>query len=935
MLALPIGFNVMAQEIKKLTLEDLIPGGETYRYAENLYGLQWWGDVCIKPSTDTIYTVQPRTGKETVLTTLGQINKVLADNKAGKLPTPYSIRYPWADKPQMLLKVSGKYIVYDFENNRIVSTLKLKDKAANEDYCVANGNVAYTVNNNLYVNEQAITDEPEGIVCGQSVHRNEFGINKGTFWSPKGNLLAFYRMDESMVTQYPLVDITARVGEVNNVRYPMAGMTSHQVKVGVYNPSTGKTIYLNAGDPTDRYFTNISWSPDEKSIYLIELNRDQNHAVLCQYDATTGKLLSKLLEETHPKYVEPQHPIVFLPWDSSKFIYQSQRDGYNHLYLCDLTSSLKGEWKSDAAGGKHIEYIPTKQLTEGKWLVGDILGFNAKRKEVIFQGVDGTGSNNFAVNVNTGKCSLPFSFRSITEGEHNGMLSASGSYLIDRYSTPTLPRRIDIVDTKSLKTVNLLTAKDPYEGYEMPTIETGTIKADDGTTDLYYRLTKPADFDPNKKYPVIVYVYGGPHAQLVTGGWLNGSRGWDIYMANKGYIMFTLDNRGSANRGLEFENATFRRLGIEEGKDQVKGIEFLKSLPYIDGNRIGVHGWSFGGHMTTALLLRYPEIFKVGVAGGPVIDWGYYEVMYGERYMDSPHTNPEGYAKDSWGKVSFWADAVRRTVYLLGWNNDFLLYGFDGKYKDRIRLQDTVNCILSQNYYLMDADRIWGHNKMQLSPETPSVFYMDRNTMSLTGIATWNSALLPMDEVLSVSNLLGGNVAYGGDLAMAEFVGDRKYYTAINSPSLWKSKDAIRVKQAFNDTIYTISEQGLTPYLVFELGEWHWNEQQQLDVEGCDKKIAIDYILENAEYIYFHFHTSLYLEESQSYCGFYHKEKKTVVCQKGDSLFDKMNNQHIQIRGVTSDGHFFALLQPDELSDDNQRRMGIEEEGNPIMVMLY
>lgn len=284
-----------------------------------------------------------------------------------------------------------------------------------------------------------------------------------------------------------------------------------------------------------------------------------------------------------------------------------------------------------------------KQLTEGKWLVGDILGFNAKRKEVIFRAVDGKGCNNFAVNVNTGKRSLPFSFRSTTEGEHNGTLSASGTYLIDRYSTPTLPRCIDIVDTKSLKTVNLLTALNPYEGYQMPTIETGTIKAADGTTDLYYRLTKPADFDPNKKYPVIVYVYGGPHAQLVTGGWLNGSRGWDIYMANKGYIMFTLDNRGSANRGLEFENATFRRLGIEEGKDRVKGIEFLKSLPYIDGNRIGVHGWSFGGHMTTALLLRHPEIFKVGVAGGPVIDWGYYEVMYGERYMDTPESNPEGY----------------------------------------------------------------------------------------------------------------------------------------------------------------------------------------------------------------------------------------------------------------------------------------------------
>ena len=168
-------------------------------------------------------------------------------------------------------------------------------------------------------------------------------------------------------------------------------------------------------------------------------------------------------------------------------------------------------------------------------------------------------------------------------------------------------------------------------------------KAADGKTDLYYRLIKPADFDPAKKYPAIVYVYGGPHAQMITNGWMNDARGWDIYMANKGYIMFSLDNRGSSNRGLEFENATFRQLGIEEGKDQVKGVEFLKSQPYVDGERIGVHGWSFGGHMTTALMLRYPEIFKVGVAGGPVIDWGYYEIMYGERYMDTPQANPEGY----------------------------------------------------------------------------------------------------------------------------------------------------------------------------------------------------------------------------------------------------------------------------------------------------
>lgn len=617
--------NIMSQELKTPTLEDLIPGGETYRYAENLYSLQWWGDECIKPGIDTLSVINPRTGKEKVIAIRETVNKVLKEAQAGKLSHFYSTSFPWADKEEMLIELPGKYVVYDFKNNRIVSTAAWADGASNQDYCNATGNVAYTVGNNLYVNDTAVTDEPEGIVCGQSVHRNEFGIYKGTFWSPKGDLLAFYRMDESMVTQYPLVDITARIGEVNNVRYPMAGMTSHQVTIGLYSPATGKTHYLKTGDPTDRYFTNISWAPDGKSLYLIELNRDQNHAKLCRYDAETGELAATLLEETHPKYVEPQHPIVFLPWDSTKFIYQSQRDGFNHLYLYDITGKL------------------IRQLTEGCRPVNDILGFNEKKKEILFSANDATRLDNFSVNVKTGKCSLPFSRHTEAPGVHNATASQSGRYVIDCYSTPAIPRKIDIIDTQTGKSINLLTAADPFDGYKMPVIETGTIKAADGVTDLYYRLIKPAGMDPNKKYPAIVYVYGGPHAQMVTEGWQNGARGWDIYMANKGYVMFSLDNRGSSNRGLEFENVTFRHLGIEEGKDQVKGAEFLQSLPYVDKERIGVHGWSFGGHMTTALLLRYPEIFKVGVAGGPVIDWGYYEVMYGERYMDTPQSNPEGY----------------------------------------------------------------------------------------------------------------------------------------------------------------------------------------------------------------------------------------------------------------------------------------------------
>ncbi|NDV65690.1 S9 family peptidase [Bacteroides sp. 224] len=608
----------MAQK-QQPTLEELIPGGSKFRFAENIYGLQWWGDVCIKPGIDSLFSVNPKTGKETLLLTRRQVNEALEN----KLPHLYTVQLPWPGEKKILIGQAKGYVIYDFEKHALDQTFARKERAANLDFNLQSKHTAYTINNNLYVDQTEVTNEPEGVVCGQPVHRNEFGISKGTFWSPKGNLLAFYRMDESMVTQYPLVDITQRIGTVNNIRYPMAGMPSHKVTVGVYNPENQKTIYLDAGDPTDRFFTNISWAPDEKSIYLIEVNRNQNHAKLCQYSAETGKLVKTLFEETHPKYVEPQHPIIFLPWDHTKFIYQSQKDGYNHLYLYNTE-------------GKEL-----KQITSGNWLVQDILGFNEKKKEVVIASTENSPlqTNVFRVNVTSGK-RTPIGN---AEGVHQATLSASGNYIIDRYSSPQTSRCIDIIDIQKNKSINLLTAKDPFENYEMPSIEVGTIKAADETTDLYYRIVKPANFDPTKKYPAIVYVYGGPHAQMLNNGFQNGARGWDLYMANKGYIIFTLDNRGSSNRGLEFENCTFRRLGIEEGKDQVKGAEFLQSLPYVDGNRIGVHGWSFGGHMTTALLLRYPNLFKVGVAGGPVIDWNYYEIMYGERYMDTPQANPEGY----------------------------------------------------------------------------------------------------------------------------------------------------------------------------------------------------------------------------------------------------------------------------------------------------
>lgn len=666
-----------AQEKKTFTLNDVIPGGDNYfnLVPKSMPGLQWWGDICVRTDIENIKKIDTKSGKESILVTLEEVNEAL---KNGKMPykltghikplrTLMAASLPWGDRNVITFtqyddRTPGqKYMIwYDFSKKKIVNLFNLQGEGpTNFDFCKENGYMAYTIGNDLYVAHEGdfssmvnpkVTgnqQQEKDVVYGQAVHRNEFGIMKGTFWSPKGTYLAFYRMDQSMVTDYPQVNTTARIAELVPDKYPMAGMTSHKVTVGIYNVKDGKTIYLQAGDPTDRYFTNISWGPDEKTVFVIELNRDQNHAQLVQYDAVSGQKIGVLYEEKHTRYVEPQHPLIFLPWDDSQFIYQTQRDGFNHLYLMDTKTKLKGEWKTGKdSEDQYCEYLKTIPLTEGNWLVQDVLGFNASRKEIIIASteISPLQTNIFSLNVKNGKRTLI----GMEDGTHQVKLSASGTYLIDYFTSNNVPREISILPTTGKKGTTLFTATDPLkENYNLPEITVGTIKAADGETDLYYRLIKPANFDPNKKYPAIIYVYGGPHAQMIHNTRFYDARGWDLYMAQQGYVMLTVDNRGSDNRGIKFENCTFRHLGTEEMKDQVQGAKFLQSLPYVDADKIGVHGWSFGGFMTTNLMLTYPDIFKVGVAGGPVIDWQFYEVMYGERYMDTPQANPEGYKESN------------------------------------------------------------------------------------------------------------------------------------------------------------------------------------------------------------------------------------------------------------------------------------------------
>lgn len=642
-----ITMNAAAQ-LKQFSLEDLNFGGTNYHNMIPEYrNITWWGDELVLRNAEECKLVNKANGKETTLFTEAQLNAWAKTNEDSKILNLGWAQFPYAGKSLVLIANKQERMLIDFKKKAVVWRQASKGQEF-ADWNNASKAVAYVSDHNLYVMDaegkttQLSTDGSREIVYGQAVHRNEFASMKGTFWSPDGTKLAFNRMDQSMVADYPQVNTFEREATYEPDKYPMCGMTSHKVTIGVYDMKTGKTVYLKAGDPTDRYFTNLAWAPDGKKVYMFELNRDQNDCRLTAYDAETGEKTGELYREVDEKYVEPLNPIVFLPWDKSQFIMQSRQDGYNHLYLCTL--GMHGSRM--ASNTKSLE---VEQLTEGKWEVLSVLGFNSKTKSIIYKSNEASPiqQNVYSVSVANKKRTR------IDEGGkgwHDGStISASGRYLLDNYQEPTVPRRIVAIDTQTGKSHCILNAKDPWKekGYNIPEYSCGKLKAADGTTDLYWRMVKPVDFDPNKKYPTVVYVYGGPHAHNVDARWHYSSRSWETYMAQKGYLLFILDNRGSEHRGKDFEQATFRQLGQEEMKDQMKGVEYLKSLPYVDQDRMGVHGWSFGGFMTISLMTNYPDVFKVGVAGGPVIDWKWYEVMYGERYMDTPESNPEGYAKTS------------------------------------------------------------------------------------------------------------------------------------------------------------------------------------------------------------------------------------------------------------------------------------------------
>ncbi len=467
-------------------------------------------------------------------------------------------------------------------------------------------------------------DGDTDIVYGGAAHRAEFGIKDGLWWDPTGRWLAFSREDQRPIDKYPYADHTKLPPQNLHGRYPMAGRVHSRVTIGVHDTRENKTIYLEHDPELDLYWTNVTFSPDGTKVHVALVNRAQNHVDLVRFDSLTGAREATLIVEDDPQWTEPEHGPIFLPDGGGRFLWFSPKRGFHHLWL-------------HAADGKKL-----RKVTAGKRDIAKFLGFAKEGTQalVMASDKDPRQMHLWAVDLeNKG-------MRQITSapGWHACAMTDDGAFVLDVFSSLSQPPRIDLVACADGETRTILATA-------MPKVELGeqkffTVKTEDGTP-LYGHVILPPGHDPKKTYPLLHYVYGGPHSQLVRNSWLGGAQAWLYFMAGKGFVVSRLDGHGTNNRGIEFSQKIHRQMGVLETRDQLHAIEHVKKIASIDPARIGVHGWSYGGYMTLNLMLRAPEVFACGVSGAPVTDWAQYETGYTERYMDTPAENPEGYADSS------------------------------------------------------------------------------------------------------------------------------------------------------------------------------------------------------------------------------------------------------------------------------------------------
>ncbi len=524
------------------------------------------------------------------------------------------------------LKLKDQIVVADLLTPHINVQIAINPDWEGFDYSPAANRFAYLHENGLFLLDSAgkstlvYQSEEKAVTAGQTAARDEFGIEKGTYWSNDGEKLAFFITDQRPVTEYPLVDIEKPIATLRNIRYPMAGAASEQTTIGIYHLNTGKTIVIDKQGAPEDYLCCVTFTPDNQQLLAAELTRNQQHCRVNLFDAGTGRFQKTVLQEDDQKYSEPEHTPLFIPGKDDLFIWQSRRNGYNTPYLYSMCNGL------------------VCQLANLDGEVTRIVGYSQQTEQLFFEcnAFDCTARSLMAADLE-GHLTL----LGDTHSTHKGTLLQDG-YYIDEMESPTTPYRVTLRQLGNKEGYDLYSSKNPLEGYAVPEVEIGSIRQNG--YDISYRLVRPTNYQADQKYPLVCYFYGGPHVQLIRKDWNCGTAGFEYMMAQAGYMVFTIDPRGSANRGKVFEQEIWRNIGGPQIEDYVTAVEWIcQQEKIIDSNRIGVYGWSFGGFISTSLMLKVGHLFKVGVAGGPVTNWRLYEVMYTERYMQTPQENPEGY----------------------------------------------------------------------------------------------------------------------------------------------------------------------------------------------------------------------------------------------------------------------------------------------------
>jgi dipeptidyl-peptidase-4 len=636
-----------------LTVERIWAAGQPSLSGSLTQGLQWSPDGKLltyfqrsgqgREARTDIWALDVASGQRRVLVEMAKLESLVAPAAeqrgvaavATGLARVAPQRYQWSPRGDaLLITVQGNLVWYDLKTQSGKKLTSFKTPPRDAKISPDQRWVSYVREHNVWAVEVATGKERalttggrEELLRGELdwVYPEELSIRTAYWWSPDSTKIAFLEMDQRSVTRYPIVNFTSFTGETEWMRYPKAGDANPAVRVGVVAVRGGAPKWMDTGAEKDIYLARVDWLPDSRRLAIQRLNRGQTKLDLLLADAATGRA-QVILTELDNHWINIQDDLYFFR-DGNRFLWSSDRDGWLHLYLYDLSGAKLA------------------QITRGHWEVLGTVRVDETNNAVYFLATEKTP-------LETHLYRAPLDGSTVTritraDGSHGVNMAPDAAHFVDTWSTAMTPPRQDLVRADGSLVLAINENKVPQlADYHLSPVEFFTVRGADGT-ELNAMMIKPPEFDAKRKYPVLVYTYGGPHAQIVRNAWGGANFLWHQLMAQKGYLIFGLDNRGSSGRGKAFETAIYRNLGKNELGDQLAGVAWLKSQPYVDGARIGIWGWSYGGYMTCFAMLNAADTFKAGFAGAPVTDWRQYDTIYTERYMGRPQDNPDGYRDSS------------------------------------------------------------------------------------------------------------------------------------------------------------------------------------------------------------------------------------------------------------------------------------------------